>query len=230
MSRKDEQKAKNNGNGRNRVQGFVFGINLEGTEEVVTEGIRAFTQAMTKSGLIVASTAAVRPALLEAKPNSRAVVDLETEEPEATEESAQENYDSVADDDAEETPSNGSSNGSKRTYNYRAPRFLDELDLTKATESIKDFMAEKGNPSETNDRYMVVAVWLKEHMQIEEFTINHVYTVFDNLGWKGQIPINHSQPLRDLKTKRHFLTKEKGAGYKVNWQGTQYVTNMGAGE
>ena len=127
---------------------------------------------------------------------------------------------------AVEEPTNG--NGSKRSYNYRPPKFLDDLDLSKANKTIADFLAEKGNPTETNDRYIAVAVWLKEHMQIEEFTINHIYTVFDNLGWKGQVPVNHSQPLRDLKTKRHFLTKEKGAGYKVNWQGIQYVAKLGA--
>ena len=126
---------------------------------------------------------------------------------------------------AVEEPTNG--NGSKRSYNYRPPKFLDDLDLSKATKTIGDFLAEKGNPTETNDRYIAVAVWLKEHMQIEEFTINHIYTVFDNLGWKGQVPVNHSQPLRDLKTKRHFLTKDKGTGYKVNWQGIQYVAKMG---
>ena len=125
-----------------------------------------------------------------------------------------------------EVPING--NGSKRSYNYRPPKFLDDLDLSKASKPVADFLAEKGNPTETNDRYVAVAVWLKEHLQIEEFTINHIYTVFDNLGWKGQMPVNHSQPLRDLKTKRHFLTKEKGAGYKVNWQGIQYVAKMGA--
>jgi hypothetical protein len=65
-------------------------------------------------------------------------------------------------------------------------------------------------------------------MKLEEFGINEIFTVFDNFGWRTSIPVNHSQPLRDLKTKRHFLTKEKGGGYKVNWQGIQYVAKMGA--
>jgi hypothetical protein len=226
MARKDEQKSKNNG--RNRVQGFVFGINLEGTEDVVTEGIKAFTQAMTKSGLIVASLPApTKPALLDARTTSKTEAETDIEDNEPPAETAQD-YDDLPDDDEQETSSNGST--AKRIYNHRAPKFMDELDLTQARKSIEDFMAEKGNPSETNDRYIVVAVWLKEQMQIEELTINHIYTVFDNLGWKSQIPVNHSQPLRDLKTKRHFLTKEKDTGYKVNWQGIQYVAKMGAGK
>jgi hypothetical protein len=89
-------------------------------------------------------------------------------------------------------------------------------------------VAEKGDPTETNDRYIVVATWLNQQMSVEEFGINEIYTVFKNLDWQSSIPVNHSQPLRDLKTKRHFLTKEKGHGYKVNWAGLQYVGKMGA--
>ena len=225
MARKEDQKSKNNASGRNRVQGFVFGINLEGTEDVVTEGIKAFTQAMAKSGLVVTSLPVTKPALLEAKPNSSAIHENDDEETEAMEEFAEVGDNSIVDDEVEEASSSRSS--TRRNYNFRPPKFLDNLDLTKATQPINDFMSEKGNPTETNDRYIVVAVWLKEHLQIEDFNINHIYTVFDNLGWKAQIPVNHSQPLRDLKSKRHFLTKQKGEGYKVNWQGIQYVAKLG---
>lgn len=235
MGKKDEQKAKPVGNGNNRVQGFVFGINLQGTEEVVTEGIKAFTQALASSGLALAPAPATRGVLVAAKPNGNsapagtaaapAATDIDDQVGPEAEEQTSEIEEQLEEDAEEESSSNG--NGAKRNYNYRPPKFLDDLDLTKTSKPVADFMAEKGNPSETNDRYIAVAVWLKEHMNIETFTINHIFTVFDNLGWKAQIPVNHSQPLRDLKTKRHFLTKNKD-GYQVNWQGTQYVANMGA--
>ena len=99
------------------------------------------------------------------------------------------------------------------------PKFLDDFDLTKATKPVAEFVAEKGSPTEAMDRYIVVAVWLKEHMSVEEFDINQIYSVFKHLGWLSSMPNNHSQPLRDLKTKRHFLTKEKSHGYKLNWAG-----------
>jgi hypothetical protein len=127
-----------------------------------------------------------------------------------------------------EDAASGNGGGPKRTYNFKAPTFMDDLDLSKATKQLADFMAEKGSPTETNDRYIAIAVWFKEYMKIEEFTIHHIYTAFVNLGWKAQVPVDHSQPLRSLKNKRHFLTKEKGAGYKVNFQGIQYVAKMGS--
>lgn len=69
MAKKDEEKAKPNGNGNNRVQGFVFGINLQGTEGVVSEGIKAFTQALASSGLTLTPAPAARGVLVAGKAN-----------------------------------------------------------------------------------------------------------------------------------------------------------------
>ncbi|MDE2466921.1 MAG: hypothetical protein KGO02_24875 [Alphaproteobacteria bacterium] len=227
MARKDTEKSKTRESGQNRVQGFVFGISLEGTEEVVSEGIKAFSQALMKSGLTVSAGTTARPPLLTRGKQSPAPdVDQPPTDGDSTDEQIEESdepHDTVV---LEGKPSNNSN--SRRSYNHRPPKFLDELDLTKATKSIEEFMAEKGNPAEANDRYIAIAVWLKEHMSIEEFDINHIYTVFHSLGWKAQVPVSHSQPIRDLKSKRHFLTREKGEGYKVNWKGIQYVAKMGA--
>jgi hypothetical protein len=78
------------------------------------------------------------------------------------------------------------------------------------------------------DKYLLTVVWFKKHMSIEEVTVAHVYTAFDNVGWKSDMPANPSVPLRDLKSQRHVLTREQGAeGYKVNFKGEQIVEKMG---
>lgn len=122
--------------------------------------------------------------------------------------------------------SNGTGKGPKRNYTFRAPKFLHDLDLSKAAKPLADFMTEKGNPSDVTDQYIVIAVWLKEQMAVEQFKIAHIWTAYSFLGWKAQFPENHSQPLRDL-IKKNFLTKDKD-GYKVSWPGEQYVTKLGA--
>lgn len=218
MSRKDEQKANTNGHDSGGIKVRVIEFELHGRNATVSEGIKAITEAISGRAIVEPR----RPALPAApKPAQPAAVVVEEEPEEQLAEPAQPTGEYVEEEGQEETPTNGP----KRNYNYRPPKFLDDLDLSKASRPVAEFVKEKGDPAETNDRYIVVAVWLKEHMKIETFTINHIYTVFDNLGWKGQIPVNHSQPLRDLKTKRHFLTKTK-EGYQVNWQGTQYVEKM----
>ncbi|MGH7932212.1 MAG: hypothetical protein ACREQN_03485 [Candidatus Binataceae bacterium] len=214
MARKEEQKT-NNGSGHIKVR--VIEFEIDGHDATLAEGIKAFTTALSHSAVIV--TTPKRPALpVPERPNTPVALDAEEPEPADT------STDGLEQEVAEEK----SSNGQKRSYNYRPPKFMDDLDLTKGTKPLAEFIAEKGSPTEMLDRYLVVAVWLKKHLQIEEFTINHIYTAFDNLGWKAQMPPNHSQPLRDLKTKKHFLTKEKSGAYKVNWQGTQHVEKMGA--
>jgi hypothetical protein len=228
MAKKDEEKAKLQGNGNNQVQGFVFGINLKGSEAVVMEGIKAFTHAMTKSGVVL-TPPVVRPSLSAGAPAPAATTStVDTEEipqPEVTDAVVEDEDEEIQDDAVTEEPGNS---GPKRTYTFKAPKFLHELDMTKASKPLVDFMAEKGNPTELMDRYIAIAVWLKDHMQTEEFTINHIWTAYSLLGWKTQFPENHSQTLRDLKSKKNYLTKEKGAGYKVSWPGEQYVTKMGA--
>jgi hypothetical protein len=136
-------------------------------------------------------------------------------------------------DDAEETAaeisSNDSGTGQKRSYNFKPPKFMNELDFSTATKSLEDFAREKGDPTDVMDKYLLTIVWFKIHMKTEEVTVHHVYTAFDHVGWKSEMPVNPSVPLRDLKSKRHVLTREKGAaGYKVNFKGIQYVEKMGA--
>jgi hypothetical protein len=104
---------------------------------------------------------------------------------------------------------------------------MHDLDFSKASKSLEDFMAEKGNPPEMIDKYLVTIVWFKDYMNIEEVTVHHIYTAFDHVGWKSQMPVNPSIPLRDLKSKRHMLTREAGAeGYKLNFKGIQQVGKM----
>lgn len=77
------------------------------------------------------------------------------------------------------------------------------------------------------DRYIVIAVWYKDHMKVAEFKIDHIWTAYNFLSWKATFPENHSQPLRDLKKKK-FLTKEKDSDYKVGWLGEKHVAGLNA--
>lgn len=201
-------------------------LDMDSPNEAVADGLKSLANAFAGRTIIGPTRTVPAPkptAVLPVPASNQQEIEFPREADQPEQDSAQ------TEEVASEESYDDSGPVPKRAYNYRPPKFMDNLDLSKATKPLVDFIAEKGSPTETNDRYIVVAVWLKEHMQIEEFTINHIYTSFDSLGWKSQIPVNHSQPLRDLKTKRHFLTKEKGAaGYKVNWQGIQYVAKMGA--
>jgi hypothetical protein len=223
MAKKDEQKANTNGHDSGGIKVRVIEFELHGRNATVSEGIKAFTEAI--SGRAVVVTEPKRPALPAVPKKETAVETVDAEPVEQPEGSAAEpEADEV---ESDETPSNGGGNATKRNYSYKKPNFLNDLDPSKASKPLTDFIKEK-NPSSLMDKYIAVVVWLTTHMGVQEVTIDHVYTIFDQLGWKGEMPTNPSIPLRDLKSKKHMLTREDGAeGYKVNFKGEQYVENMG---
>ncbi len=202
---------------------------LNGRNATLAEGIKAVTAAITSRAVIVQEPA--RPALPAApKPSTTTstVLDAEeTQQPEVAAAAVEES--GVNDDPAVEETSSGDGSGQKRSYNFKPPKFMDELDFSTATKSLEDYAAEKGNPTDILDKYLLTVVWFKEHMKIEEVTVHHIYTAFDHVGWKSDMPVNPSVPLRELKSKRHVLTRDPGAaGYKVNFKGIQDVGKMRA--
>ncbi len=140
MAKKLEQKAKPSGNGHNRVQGFVFGINLEGSQDVMMEGIKVFTTAMSKSSTTFAPVV-TRPTL-EGKQTAAVATTgvVEAEEPETAVEEVPEEGSTFED---EETPSNGGSPkpGVKRIP--KTPVVLNDIDFNAGKVSLKNFVTQK---------------------------------------------------------------------------------------
>ncbi|HXM60232.1 MAG TPA: hypothetical protein VN950_05205 [Terriglobales bacterium] len=221
MAKKDERKAKSNGNGQNTVQGFVFGINLKGTENVVMEGIKAFTQAMEKTGVSLAPPV-TRPALAPGKKTGAAVIDQELEGvvDETPEEGVLE-----TETEEEESESAGNDNGSKPTRRVpKTPTVLNDIDFnTGKVMPLKDFVTQK-NPSNDYERYATLAVWYKENHQQEEVNADRIYTAYRFMDW---VPPNDvAQVLRDLKSSPSKKWFDKGSGkgaYKVNIIGMNKV-------
>ena len=222
MSKNDEQKANPSGHDSGGIKVRVIEFELNGRNATVSEGIKAITAAISGRAVVVPEPK--RPALPALPKTETATTTIDAEELEQQDDAAVE----PDADAAEETASSNGSNGQKRQYSYKTPKYMDELDFSKATKSLEDFATEKGNPTDVMDKYLLTVVWFKKHMAIEEVTVGHIYTAFDNVGWKSDMPVNPSVPLRDLKSKRHVLTREQGAeGYKVNFKGEQIVEKMG---
>jgi ribosomal protein L12E/L44/L45/RPP1/RPP2 len=219
-----------NGHGSGRVK-FRYAdadryvdFDMENASAAVADGIKSLANAL--SGRNITAPVRTLPAARAANAVAPPVVDQEEIQfPPQDEQAEQEDSEEVA---AEE-PENGNGGGPKRTYNFKAPKFMNELNFSTAAKTLEDFMGEKGNPTDMMDKYIVTVVWFKDFMKIDEVTVHHIYTAFDHVGWKAEMPVNPSIPLRDLKSKKHMLTREPGAeGYKLNFKGEQYVGKMGA--
>jgi len=210
MAKKDEQKAKSNGASKGRLQIFVAGFAVEGGDSVLADGfkaIRDLTEAMKGSGVLLPPPR--QKAALAASNTGGGSAPAVVDEDEEIEQGVVVETEDVEDDATEEETSNGNGSGAKRSYSFKTPTFMNELDVTKAKKNLKEFMTEK-NPSDQMSKYLAVVYWLQKYMDIAEVKIDHVYTVFDILGWKSDMPSNPSIPLRDLKSKKHMLTRGTG--------------------
>jgi hypothetical protein len=222
MGKKDEQKAKLQGNGHNQVQGFVFGINLEGSEQVVMEGIKAFTHAMAKSGVVLAPPV-TRPVLSAgSKTTTATTVADQVEEPNATLEVPEEE---PVVEVSDETPGNGAE---RKRRIPPEPKVINDLDITAGPMPLKTFVEQKG-PRKSQDRLVVVAVWLKKHKSFEEVTRDHLYTCYQQMGGSGDWKAlnNFDVIVRQLGKRKSWFEKGKNeASFKVTIIATNYVDDM----
>jgi len=221
MAKRDEQKANQNGYDSGGIKVRVIEFELHGRNATVSEGIKAITDAISNRTVVVSEPQ--RPALPAIPKHEALVTTIDVEKPEEPDTSHTE----IGSEETSATNlAGGNGTGSKRKYSYRTPKYLSDLDITKAKKNLQEFVEEK-NPPNVQAKYLVIVYWFLKYMDIAEVTIDHVYTVFDVLGWKAEMPSNPSVPLRDLKSKSNMLTREpKAEGYKLNFKGEQEVEKM----
>jgi hypothetical protein len=231
MTKKDEQKTKSaSGNGGGRVRGFVFGFDVEGNHDVLTKGLEALTQAMSKGGVVLGPAPAAKRALLpKGAGTSPATAVIDNDQIEANEEAfAPELAEpEAAIDDEHETSQNGNGDEKpKKVRKPKAPKVLDTPKLNEAKVPLQDFMDEK-QPDDMMDKYAVVAVWLKEQFNVEEISMDHIFTAFKYLGKQSELPTDVAKPLNNLLHSRKWMDKGNNAGmFKLNWVGEDAVGKM----
>jgi len=228
MAKKDEKKAKLKENGHNKVQGFVFGINLEGSKEVVLEGIKSFTAAMTAGGAATFAAPVRKAAALASGSRSTATTTIDAEELDTTEvPEVPEEEITAPDTEEEETSSNGNGSTPRRRI-PPTPKLVSDLDITAGAMPFKTFLEQK-TPRKSQDRMAVVATWLKKHKGYDEIGRDHYYTVYQQMGGSGdwKCPNNWDSLIRQLAKRKSWFEKGTSeASYKVSIVATNYVDAM----
>jgi hypothetical protein len=220
MARKDEQKMES-AHGHNRIQGFVFGISLEGSEEIVSEGIKAFADAMAKGGIALAPVSGARSSLSGPKPGACPMAEAQ----ERALGGLEEEIESSAKGDS---PLEDTKRARRRAT--RTPKFLNDLDLKAASVHLSDFVKKK-SPSGDGERYAVIMAWFKQHLKISEIGIDHIFTAYKILGWQGQLPADVGQAFRNLKSNKKWVEAGSKSGlYRLNSSGENSVNKLGGDE
>lgn len=112
---------------------------------------------------------------------------------------------------------------------YRTPQPL-ELDLVSGDPPLKNFLEQK-QPDGDVKRYLAIAHWLKQHRNIQEITMDHVYTCYRHMGTGWQVPADVGAPLRAMKGKQYgwMKTGSTKGSYSINHLGENEVGKMGNG-
>jgi hypothetical protein len=209
-----------NGTSGSRIKFRFVDIEMENVDESITEALKSLAGALSRGH----ATAPPTRQLAGAKHNLPAAPELSTEESEALSPEAE------IEELAEETegiaapPANG--NKPKKKYAPKAPKFLSDIDLTTASVKLEGFVQEK-NPADMISKYTVIAFWFKEYFQLEEITIDHIFTAFKHLGWQSQMPDDPVQTFRNAKSLKNWFDKGTKGAYKINWSGQNAVNKMG---
>jgi hypothetical protein len=195
--------------GKGSVKFRVIEFEVQGGNESIQEGLRSIATAIARSRPVVPPVV-VEP--VKALPSTDANLDEQDASAELVQGSP------VADGNA------GRVRPARRAI--RSPSIL-ELDLLSGEVSLKDFCEQKSPDSDWN-RYLVIAYWLKKYRDITAVTMDHIHTCYRHMGW--HTPKNAAQPLRELKSKRDWLSKGASKGeYQINHVGENEVMKMGDG-
>jgi hypothetical protein len=209
MRRRNENEG--NGNGSGHIKFRVVEFEIDGGNEMLAEGIKALTTALSKSS--GTTTVVPQRALPPAKHTSATpVTEVETVEPE-TEETAELPF-----DEPEETTA--TPRARRPASPPPTPEVLSDIDLNSGKVSLKDYVAQK-SPSGPFEMYATIAVWYKENHNLDEVNANRIYTAYRFLD---EVPPNNvAQVLRQLKFRRWFDKGDSTGGYKINIVGMNKV-------
>lgn len=89
----------------------------------------------------------------------------------------------------------------------RVPNVVNDLD-PKTDPSLRDFVA--GYDAKSGfEKYLAIALWLRDARSTNTFTVDHIYTCFKLLGWSTNSS-DFSKPLRNLADNQFLGGDSKG--------------------
>jgi hypothetical protein len=188
----------------------VFLFELEGTNETLLESVKSITGALNRT--FGQSPKTVR--LLTASDGSGNTIEEVIED---------DSYDDASSEN-EDNPSSTNVSKQKRPRRVTTPNILTDLDLKREPLPLKEFITNK-KPTDNTKRYLAIALWLKDHHQIEEISSDHIYTCYRFLGWNT--PRDTGSVFRDGKKAGYYVNGTNRGFYKLTHVGENRLTEEG---
>lgn len=184
----------------------VFLFELEGSDETLLESVRTIAGAVNRTFNGPTTRVLVKSLPTHADDNEQDILEDEFT-----------NIDEVTPDDVDD-----STVKTKRARKFPTPKVLD-IDLTSGDLGLKAF-CELKKPNDQRGKYMVIATWLKEYRNIDEVSIDHIYTGYRKMSWTP--PKDMGQIFRDAKNAGYFGNGTKKGTWKINHIGLGRILNQ----
>ncbi len=169
-----------------RVKVRVFEFEMDGSDDSIQDTMKTLAAAFSKGG-----NGALPVARRIKSDNSTANQSSETVD------SAEDVEDDLAEDDGlvEDVVARAPSppRKARKTKTYE---ILNDVRFDSVSPTLSDFVAGY-SPKNDFKKYLVIALWYKDHLKLPEINVRHWYTAFKYLKWT--IPNDPDTPIRNLR-------------------------------
>lgn len=184
----------------------VMLFQLEGSDETLQEGFRTINNAIDKLANPVVRV--LPPSAAKALASARNGDEAESQVLDAEFEEAPADADEPSSSQEKATKPKSSGAGTPRQ-----PKVLD-IDLKAGSTPLREYLEQK-KPTTDNRKYLLIAAWMKDNLNLGEVTIDHIYTAYRHMGWTSRKDVGG--PLRSMKSQNGWFGKGKGKGaYVIN--------------
>ncbi len=196
-------------------------VELEGNNETLLEGIRNITSAMPQ-------TVVVNAKQVPARAPTKAIASGPAFSPEHQEEETDVAQEAEANEIAEERPT-----VEKESRRARGPRpagkippLAENLNIDGDPMPLRQFCLALKPLEELSDldKTVAVAMWLKEHRQIDEVGASELYTCYKFMDWAP--PIDPTSPMRNLKNKTQKMDISSPGKYRLTTLGERHYRGL----
>ncbi|WP_041741137.1 hypothetical protein [Collimonas fungivorans] len=204
-----KQPPKTDQNGKMKVR--IIEFELEGSDISLQESLKSITAALSRPSIVTP----VRIQRIDANRQTDVAQNGEAE-------SVSEADDSDFVDGQVNEISPAPVKTAKRTMKLPTPSLLRDVRFDDVQPTFSDFILEKDPKSEML-KYLCVAFWLKSYKDIQEISIDHIYTAYRVMSWA--LPANAVQPMRELAATRdgRFSKGVEKGHYVINHVGEGFV-------
>jgi hypothetical protein len=214
-----KQPPKADQNGKMKVR--IIEFELEGSDMSLQESLKSITAALSRPSNGASVT---RVSRIEALKQSNASSMPSVDDGDTVEEAEY-----VEEVDTQPAPAPAAKRPRKLSR-APTPTLLRDVRFDDVSPTFAEFIEEK-QPKGDRSKYLCVAYWLKSYKEIQEISIDHVYTAYRVMSWA--LPAAAIQPMRELAANRdgRFSKGHEQGHYAINHVGEGFVTTkMGSGQ